>query len=132
MENPTALAPAPAAADVPALEAELARLNDELRVLRSSDLSARAYFELWFAIVAWCVVGKLLLDWYRSLAKWPWLAIPVVVLGAWLTVDVVRVRRRRAVVAGREDIGLARQRELRRLLGVDDAPLPATAPRPAA
>jgi len=127
-------APADAVPDRAALEQELGRLNEELRVLRSSDLSARAYFEGWFAIVSWSVVGKLLFDWYRSLAKWPWLAIPVGLLGVYLTVDLVRVRARRRPVVEREEAGLRRQRELRRLLRLDEAALPEAeaAPRPAA
>lgn len=111
------------------LRRELDALNLELKVMRSTDHSLRAYVSTWLTLVFGSVAGKLLLDWHRiEAARFPTVAVPVAVLAlAFLADATVHRLHRRRLVAG-ENVQLARQRELRTLLGIDEAPVPKMSP----
>lgn len=116
---PGATLPGPGVRGEAALRQELDALNLQLRSLRSPDLAARAYVESWAAFVAGGVGLKLALDSARlPLVMWPLLGLALL-----LVVDVVILRVRRRRLLTREEAQLARQRELRRLLGLDELPL---------
>lgn len=117
---PRALA---ASRDPASLRSELDRLNHELRDLPSARLAARTYFQAWFGCAALAVAGKLHFDASR-LGKVSWLALVLVVAGAAVLLGVVRRRREVGRMRVAEDEKLARQRELRRELGLDEARFP--------
>lgn len=107
-----------------ALTTELHALNHELRELKSTDHALRAYVEGWLALVSLSVTGKLVFDWFRTDGKAPWLAIPIAILGVGFLVDAIRQKFAQRKLGAAEQLKLDRQRELRRLLGIDDAPVP--------
>lgn len=103
------------------LRAELLALNELLRERKSVDHAARAYLGTWGVLVSASVTGKLVHD----SVKTPWVALPVAVLALVLLADVVSNKRRQWKLDRVEQQQLARQRELRQLLGLDEAVLPA-------
>ena len=130
--TPATTRPPPVAHEKAALRAELDALNTELKELKSTDLGVRALAEGWLAFLGASVGTKLVADWYRlDNAKFAWPAIPVLVLALLFAIDAIRQFRKRSRLVAEENFGLARQRELRRLLGLDEArvppnPIPAT------
>lgn len=115
----------PLAHEKAALRAELDALNTELKELKSTDLGVRALAEAWLTFLGGSVGTKLLADWYRLKdAKFSWPAIPVLLLALLFGLDALRQFRKRSRLVAEENFGLARQRELRRLLGLDEAPVP--------
>lgn len=110
------------------LREELDRLNVELKVLRSTDYAVRAYIETWIFLVGALATGKLVYDWQHTHGKPPVIAIPVAGLALLLLADSLILRFKQRFVAHDEDRRLARQRELRRLLRVDDAVFPSMTP----
>ena len=135
-EDRTEIAPAVApsadgAATDAALWAELEALNVELRELKSTDHAVRAYFSSWLALVAGSVSVKLVWDWHKVQSKPPIVAIPLAVLALAFLTKAWQERRAKTHLAAHEDVRLARQRELRKLLGVEDAPVPALSSSPA-
>jgi hypothetical protein len=115
--------PAGTAAEVP-LRAELDALNLELRELKSTDFAVRAYVETWIAFVLGSVGVKLLVDWQRTNGKFPVVGIPLAVAGLALLVDAFGARMKKRKLAAVEDKRLERQKQLRLILGIDDAPVP--------
>jgi hypothetical protein len=109
------------------LREELDRLNGELKELRSTDYAVRAYIETWLAVVAGLATAKLVYDWHHTHGKPPILAIPVAGLSLLLVADSIVQRFKQRFVASDEERRLARQRELRRELRIDEADL---TPRP--
>jgi hypothetical protein len=110
------------------LREELDRLNYDLRELRSTDYAVRAYIETWIAIVGGLATSKLVYDWQHTHGKPPVIAIPVGGLALLLFADSMLLRFKQRFVATDEERRLARQRELRRLLRVDEAQFPPLAP----
>jgi len=108
--------------------AELLALNELLRERKSVDHGLRAYLGAWGAFLSVSIAGKLA---YDSL-KTPWVALPLAFLGLVLVADVVAQKRLQWRLARVEELQLARQRELRGLLGLDEAVLPVEAPLGAA
>lgn len=105
-------------------EAELAALNAELKELKSTDFAVRAYIETWLGTVAFLALAKVLYDWHRMHSRAPLLAIPVALLGLCLMLDSFVQRGHQRRLAREEEAKLARQRELRLSLGVNDAVFP--------
>lgn len=116
------------------LRAELEALNEELRVLTSTDHSVRAYVETWLGIIATTVSIKLAWDWFKATEralldpsiphKPPIVAIPLVLLALGLFADAIKHRLAFRRLAASEGERLARQRELRQQLGFDELELP--------
>jgi hypothetical protein len=123
--------PAEGLAREAALRAELEALHVELRELKSTDHAVRAYFASWFALVTGSIACKLVFDWQKLQSKPPIVAAPLAVLALAFLAKAWQERRAKARLAAHEDVRLARQRELRKLLGVEDAPVPPLAPGPA-
>ncbi len=109
----------------PKLREELDRLNGELRVLKSTDYAVRAYVETWVFVVTALATSKLLYDWHHTHGKPPVIAIPVASLSLLVFADSMLQRFKQRFVANDEERRLKRQRELRRLLRVDEVTLPA-------
>jgi hypothetical protein len=110
------------------LRAELEALNLELRELKSTDYSVRAYIETWIAAATGGAACKLIYDWQRMHSKPPIVAFPLAFFALAVLTDsiVQRVKGHRLAVV--ENRKLARQRELRQLLGIDEANVPHMAP----
>ena len=123
--------PADAASRDAALWAELESLNADLRELKSTDHAVRAYFASWLALVAGSVACKLVWDWHKLQSKPPIVAAPLAVLALAFVVKAWQERRAKSRLVAHEDVRLARQRELRKVLGVEDAPVPPLEPSPA-
>lgn len=106
------------------LRAELDAINDELKVLHSSTFALRAYAETWVAFVCLSSAGKLLWDWTHTAGNFPLLAVPLAVLGVVTAVDAIVQRVKQHRLARVEETRLARQRELRQELGLDELAFP--------
>lgn len=119
MLQPEPMIPVSGADD--SLRTELDELNGRLKVLRSTDFALRAYIVAWGAFVSGSVAAKLTWDWMHSDAKPPVIAVPLAIVGVLLTIDAVRSKMRQKKLAREEERELARQRELRGLLGIDEA-----------
>ena len=115
------------------LREELDQLNEGLRVLDSADHAVRAYVTSWLALVALAVAGKLVWDWQRLGTKPPLFAIPILAIGVGLFMKARGHRARQRACSADEEVRLSRQRELRTILGLDEAhiPPPSDAPLPA-
>lgn len=99
-------------------------------MLESASLSARAYIETWLLVVVGGVFGKLLVDTIRDpeAEGVAWHVLPFAIVSLLVLVDIVRLRRKLGSVRMEEDADLARQRELRTLLGLDEVQLPLDGP----
>ncbi len=124
-QSPAPLRP-PSTGDEAGLRTELLALNEELRELKSTDHSARAYFLSWLALVAGSVSTKLVVDWVRTEGKPPVFGIPVLALGVWALVKATGHRRKARRLGKHEAVRMTRQLELRRLLGLEEAVFPET------
>ena len=102
------------------LRGELLALNELLRERKSVDHAARAYFGSWGVVVSASVATKL----YVDSVKTPWVAVPLAFLALVLLADVVSNKRRQWKLNRVEQGQLLRQRELRRLLGLEEAVMP--------
>ena len=109
------------------LYAELAQLNTELRELKSSELAVRAYMETWVAAVSFLAWSKLVYDWQKTHSHAPWLLIPLAMFALVVFADSLSQRSKQHKLARAEEDKLKRQRELRSILGVDDAVFPEAA-----
>lgn len=106
------------------LRAELDAINDELKVLHSSTFALRAYAETWVAFVCLSSAGKLTWDWAHTAGDFPIFAVPLAVLGLAAGVDAVIQRVKQHRLARVEETQLARQRQLRQELGLDEVVFP--------
>lgn len=104
-----------------ALRTELDGLNETLRVLKSTDFAVRAYAESWIAFVALSVAIKMVYDWYMHPTKSPVFAIPFGVIGLGVLFHSLGLRLKKSRLAREEETKLRRQRELRSLLGLEEA-----------
>lgn len=107
-----------------ALRAELDALNLELKVLHSSSFALRAYVETWVAFVSVSVTVKLVWDWMYTTGKVPVLAIPLALMGLSAGADAIVQKLKQREMSRKEETQLDRQRDLRRMLGVDELTLP--------
>jgi hypothetical protein len=119
------VSPAVPPEQVTKLREELDRLNGELRVLKSTDYAVRAYVETWVSVVTALATSKLLYDWHHTHGKPPIIAIPIAGLSLLVLADSLVQRFKQRFIASDEEQRLKRQRELRRLLRVDEVTLPA-------
>jgi hypothetical protein len=119
-EPATLATPRPKPSPQVVMREELDRLNDELRELRSTDYAVRAYIETWLAVVAGLATTKLVYDWHHTHGKPPVIAIPIAGLALLLLADSLVQRFKQRFIATDEERRLLRQRELRRLLRVDE------------
>ena len=122
--------------DEAALHAELLGLNEELRELKSTDHTARAYFLTWFALVTGSVTTKLLVDWFhpdplKPEHHFPALAVPIGLAALWAIASALSHRAKARRMERDEAVRMSRQLELRRLLGLEEAVFPASEPMPA-
>lgn len=116
--------PPPVALDAAHWE-ELRTLNEGLRALESTDKAARAWIEGWVAVVAGGLAVKLALDHYAPGSLTPlWLAAVPGAFAGVVLLDILRLRFAYRQLEAGERVRLDRQRELRRLLSLDDAPVP--------
>lgn len=129
--SPAAVRPPPAPPPLVAtsgreaeLRAELDALNLELRELKSTDLGVRAYAATWLGFLACGVGGKLLRDALVTDSKIAWAVWPLLLLGVLLFADAVAQKLAQRRLQRDEEERLARQRELRRVLGLEEAVLP--------
>lgn len=111
------------------LRTELDALNAELREMPSTDVSLRAYLETWAALLSLSVAGKMTWDWLHTASKAPVFGFLVGALGVYFVVHSLLLRARARRMSAHEETRLRRQRELRALLGLEEAPVP---PMPAA
>ncbi len=121
--------PRPSDSGHEALRTELDALNEELRELRSTDHALRAYFASWGALVSLSVTGKLIFDFFNPpdgrVVRPPYFtATPLLLIGLWLVFDALKNRAQKAALEKHEAVRLARQHELRELLGLNEAPVP--------
>lgn len=123
LRQPPAGVPA-AHPDEKGLRTELDALNLELRELKSTDHAVRTYVETWLGFVTGSVGVKLLFDWQKTQGKLPYVAFPLILAGLALLVDAMLHRLEKSRLAVGEERQMLRQRELRGLLGLDDAPVP--------
>lgn len=107
-----------------ALRAELDALNIDLQVLHSSSFALRAYVETWVAFVCLSSASKLTWDWMHTAAKPPVVAVPLALLGLAAAADAIVQRLKQRKLARTEEEQLTRQKELRRVLGIDELTLP--------
>ncbi len=119
-------------ADEAAMLAELVGLNEELRELKSTDHTARAYFLSWFALITTSVGTKLLIDWFvpdpnKPVHHFPALSVPIGVAAVWAIWKALSNRGIARRMERQEAVRMSRQLELRRLLGLEEAVFPASA-----
>jgi hypothetical protein len=123
--------------DEGAMHAELLDLNEELRELKSTDHTARAYFLTWFALITCSVTTKLLIDWFvpdpnKPVHHFPALSVPIGLAAVWSIGKALSHRLKARGMERHEAVRMTRQLELRRLLGLEEAvfpPSPATLTR---
>ena len=119
--------------DEVALRAELLNLNEELRELRSTDHTARAYFLSWLTLITGSVTTKLLIDWFvpdpsKTEHHFPALSVPIGLAALWSIGKALSHRATARAMERGESVRMSRQLELRRLLGLEEAVFPETAP----
>lgn len=124
LPHPRKAPPPPAVVEDTVKWTELRALNEELKILHSTDLAARAWIESWGAFLAGAVTAKFGLDHVRAVPGPAWALALAGLLTGVLLVDVVRLRLAYRKLAGHEETRLARQRVLRRELGLEEAPVP--------
>ncbi|MFM2153675.1 MAG: hypothetical protein RL199_2110 [Pseudomonadota bacterium] len=122
--------------DEAVLHAELLGLNEELRELKSTDHTARAYFLSWFALVTVSVTTKLLIDWFvpdpnKPEHHFPALAVPIGLAAVWAMAKSFSHRAKARRMERHEAVRMSRQLELRRRLGLEEAVFPLSEPMPA-
>jgi len=111
-------------ADRAELRAELEALNAQLRSLSSVDYGVKAYVGGWVTTMSSIVAGKMLWDWQYAPDRMPTMAIPFGLLAIVAGLKVAGFRRTQRRLAAAEELKLARQKELRKLLGVDEFQIP--------